>query len=85
MEYQKQHTADLFWQTYFSDLLDVPLTEQQAQDINFWDELQRALDVSEIETIKAVILSKPAVKITTGEMYKRIVRIAKHVWDSKLD
>lgn len=80
-----QQTADIFWQTHFADWLDKPLTEYDANAINFWENLQSALADSDIETIKAVILSNPALNITTGDMYKRIVRTAKYVWDDKRD
>ncbi len=78
-----QQTSDQFWQTHFPQLVDKLLDERTALDIEFWDQLQNALETEDIDTLDAIMLAKPAVKITTGDMYVKIVKMAKRMWDKK--
>ena len=83
MEYQKQQIANQFWGTYFADLVDNRFDEKSGLDLQFWSRLQSALEASDIDTVHVVIYSKPSIEISTGDMYIRIVKTAKRVWDKK--
>lgn len=79
MENIKQQLANTFWQDNFSEWVNARLEEKTALEIDFYDKLKTALEASEIETIHAVIYTNPAIQISSGEMYSRIVRTAKRV------
>lgn len=85
MQDTKKIQADQFWKVYFPEWLDTEIDESHANEIDFWEQLENALESVDIDTIKAVMLSIPLVKITSVDMYERIVKIAKHVWDQKRD
>ena len=83
MENQKQQIANQFWETHFADL--VHFEEKQALDVQFWGKLQTALEDCDIDTVHAVIYSKPSIEVSTGDIYIRIVKTAKRIWDKKRD
>jgi len=83
MENIRQRQSDQFWQTHFEDLLDTPFDEGDAQQMDFWDILHDTLTRVDEETVKAVMVSKPIIGITSGAMYLRIVKTAKRVWDKR--
>lgn len=83
MENLKQQTANQFWEAHFSDLVGSHIDEQHALDIQFWDTLQTALGMADMETVHAIIYTKPAISVSTGETYLRIVKMAKRVWDKR--
>ena len=85
MENQKQQIANQFWETYFADRLQDRSDEAHTPTVQFWGKLQTALEASDIDTVHAVIYSKPSIHISTGDMYIRIVKTAKRIWDTKRD
>lgn len=85
MDNPRQQLSDTFWETYFPDLIGKSITEHEALDANFWEHYQTALESADAETTYAIVFSKPAVQVTTGDMYSKIVRTAKRVWDKKTD
>ena len=80
---QHQATADQFWKTYFSDYLDRNIDEPYAQEIDFWNNLNIALQSVNVDVIQSVIVSKILLRIVNVNMHRRIARIAKQVWDTK--
>lgn len=83
MENVQKELSDQFWNTHFPNLLEEKFDECDAIQINFWENLKHALEDVDIETVKAVMLSIPAIKIASNEMYGKIVKVAKRVWDTK--
>ena len=85
MENTMQQTANLFWQTHFPELVGDRFTERQALDSDFWNRLQAVFDETDVATVYAVLLSNPAMRVETTDMFTRIKRLAKWAWDAKRD
>lgn len=85
MENTQKIVADQFWEAHFKDHVHKPLDEFSARKIDFWNTLEQTLTDVDIETVRAVMLSIPSIKISSVEMYERIVLITKHIWDKKRD
>lgn len=81
----KQELSDKFWKTYFPDLIGKPLTELEALQNGFWEQYQTALEASDADTNYAIVLAKPAIQVTTDEIYMRIITTAKSVWNKQID
>ena len=73
-----------FWETHFPEYIDKRIDEQLAQNINFWEKLQTSLESETVEIVDAVIFSSVSINIASTDMYIKIVRIAKRVWDKKI-
>jgi len=71
--------SNQFWNTYFPELTDDEFDERDALQLNFWENLKDSLEAVDTDTVNAVMLSMPIVKITNNNMYTEIVRIAKRV------
>jgi len=77
-EMTQQQKANQFWNTHFQDLLDTPIDEQVALEVNLWNRLQTALASQDKETLKAIALTRIALPIQATDMALRIIRLAKH-------
>jgi hypothetical protein len=80
---EQQKKAAKFWQAHFAQYIENPIDEQIALNIDFWGKLHDALESEAIDVVDAVIFSSVSINITTTEMYLRIVRTAKRIWDKK--
>jgi len=78
----QQQTAKHFWETHFEDLLDTPITEQVALDINLWERLQDTFAIQDKDTLWAVIATRIVIPIQSTQMAMQIIRLAKRAIDS---
>jgi hypothetical protein len=78
----QQQKANRFWNTYFHDLLDSPIDEQVAIDINLWERLQTAFTSQDKDTLWAVVLMRIEIPIQTTDMALRVIRLAKRAIDN---
>lgn len=80
---QQQQLADDFWQTHFPNEISTPVDDRYVLDSDFLSRLQTALEDADLDTVTAILTTSPAIRIVGTEVYMRIVRIAKRVWDVK--
>ena len=76
-EMTQQQKSNQFWNTHFHDLLDTPISEQYALEVNFWDRLQTALASQDKETLRAIALTRIAIPIQSTNMAVHVIRLAK--------
>ena len=83
MENINTKLAYQFWNDNFPELIDGVLTEDHAQKINFWDQLQTAYDAAESDTLWAILLSNLPMPLEFQGMFSRIKKVAKLAWHEK--
>jgi len=77
-ETSQQQKANQFWNTHFHDLLETPINEQYALEVNLWDRLQTTLALQDKDTLRAIALTRIAIPIQSTHMAIQIIRLAKH-------
>ena len=78
----QQQKANQFWTTHFQDLLDTPIDEKIALEVNLWDRLQTAFASQDKDTLKAIALTRIIIPIQATDMALRIIRLAKREIDN---
>jgi hypothetical protein len=81
-EMEQQQTADQFWNKHFHDLLNIPVDEQYALEVNLWKRLQTAFATEDKDTLRAVALTRITIQIQSTDMFFRIVKLAKRAIDN---
>ncbi len=85
MRETNRYLAETFWQTHFPELTNTLLTEVKANETDFWDKFQTALEETHPETLWAIVMSNLNMQVETIGMRVRISSTAKQLWHKKQD
>lgn len=63
-------------------MLDTPITEQVALDVQLWDRLQTVFASQDKDTLQTIAMTRIEVPIQSTGMALRIIRLAKRAIDT---
>lgn len=85
MENISDTLSNRFWTHHFPDLIGGRLTEREALDTGFWNQLQGALETADPDTLWSIVLNNLPLQVELIGMHMRIKRTAKQIWHKKTD